>query len=285
MSQVIYDMKADDYHNLPHLSKSGLDLINKSPRHYWVEKFSNDAELKKEATKALRVGAALHTYILEPERFDLDVAIAPDCDKRTKEGKQLYANFVQLSSGKIVISESEFMNIEYMNQAVNQSPVCAKLLELKQYSEVTCLYELEGVPFKSRFDGLLQNDFIVDLKTSRNAEANKFDISLFDYRYHVQAALYIDAFEICFDRPCKGFVIIPVENTKPFVAGQPILITKESYTYEIGKDAYLRDIATFKLCKEKNEWRGYDDDTTVRTDISIPVWVQKKYENNLINKE
>lgn len=70
-----------EYHGGLGISKSGLDIIARSPMHY---QFSRQAANDSEPTAAMRIGTAAHDLILEPEEFwnryaiPLDPADFPD---------------------------------------------------------------------------------------------------------------------------------------------------------------------------------------------------------------
>ena len=87
------------------LSKSRLDLINKAPILYkrkYIDGINEQVE-----TSALVLGKALHCRVFEPAEFGKRYAIAPSVDKRTKEGKELYADFVQQSEGLTVLTREQ----------------------------------------------------------------------------------------------------------------------------------------------------------------------------------
>lgn len=67
MEQGIYDnIPNADYHSGPGISKSGLDLIAKSPAHYF---HAINAANDNEPTDAQAFGTAFHALLLEPEEF------------------------------------------------------------------------------------------------------------------------------------------------------------------------------------------------------------------------
>ncbi len=89
----------EEYHAGPGVSKSDLDLIARSPAHYRAQKAA-----PREATPAMIIGSAFHTATLEPEKFDLEFAVAPEgIDRRTKAGKEEWAAFEAASAGKTVL--------------------------------------------------------------------------------------------------------------------------------------------------------------------------------------
>ncbi len=63
---IYFDISNDDYHKGSGISKSGLDLIAKSPAHY---KAVIDGITVREPTKAQAIGTAFHELLLEPELF------------------------------------------------------------------------------------------------------------------------------------------------------------------------------------------------------------------------
>lgn len=73
MEQGIYDSISNaDYHGGPGISKSGLDLIAKSPAHYF---HAINAANDNEPTDAQAFGTAFHALLLEPEEFQKTYAV------------------------------------------------------------------------------------------------------------------------------------------------------------------------------------------------------------------
>lgn len=70
---VYPDISNADYHGGPGISKSGLDLIRRSPMHY---RAVVDAEHDRDPTQAQAVGTAFHALLLEPEVFTRDYCLA-----------------------------------------------------------------------------------------------------------------------------------------------------------------------------------------------------------------
>ena len=91
-----------EYQALAALNYSGAKELLKSPAHYqtWL------AAPQKESA-ALRVGSAVHAAVLEPGHYAADFAVAPDVDRRTKEGKEKWAEFQTLHAGKTILTTDE----------------------------------------------------------------------------------------------------------------------------------------------------------------------------------
>lgn len=66
MNPGIYDdLPAADYHRGPGISKSGLDLIHRSPLHYAAAR----AAANDNPTPSQVLGTAFHALLLEPDLF------------------------------------------------------------------------------------------------------------------------------------------------------------------------------------------------------------------------
>ena len=78
-----------EYEAIPALSYSGMKELARSPAHYkaWLTD-------KREETKALRIGKAVHCAFLQPDLWAKTYKAIPACDRRTKEGKALYEAFM-----------------------------------------------------------------------------------------------------------------------------------------------------------------------------------------------
>jgi hypothetical protein len=94
--RVIYD-------GIQALNQSGAKELLKSPAHY--QAYLNRT---REESKALRVGTAVHKLALEGlDAYNATHAIAPEVDKRTKEGKAAWAEFATANEGKAILTADE----------------------------------------------------------------------------------------------------------------------------------------------------------------------------------
>lgn len=91
-----------DYHGGPGISKSGLDLIHRSPMHYHaVVTAAND---NHESTVAQALGTAAHALILEPAEFVKDYCLGlrqSDVPHAIDDREQLVAMVQKLNEGRL----------------------------------------------------------------------------------------------------------------------------------------------------------------------------------------
>ena len=256
---IDYTMPNADYHAHPAISKSGLDRINQSPAHYraWL------TELRKE-TPALALGSAAHSYILERDSFEERYAVAPSIDRRTKNGKEVWAKFEAQANGKTMIKQDDLYQIERMAASVWAHESARELLS-EGRAEVSVFANLWGVDTKCRPDWLREDGLVMDLKTTDDASAAAFPSSVAKWRYHVQAALYQDILATVGIK-VSAFVFCAVEKNPPHAVGVYLL---DDDAIEAGREAYQRNLDTYKTCIETGSWPAYSP--AIET-LTLPRW-------------
>jgi exodeoxyribonuclease VIII len=274
-SRIIHDMPIDEYHDHPAISRSGLDSVSQSPRHYW-QKYLNPNREKEDESKALAFGKAFHALVLEPHNFDAQAVIEPeDINKRTKAGKESYENFLSLAQNRSIITKDDHNTMKEMASAVLDHPGARILLEGKGQCEPSLFWidEEIGVECRARFDWLREDGLIVDLKTSISAKPSEFERHAFNFRYHVQAAFYLEAYRRVFKKEPEGFAFIVPEKKAPFCVST---FYASPEFIEAGTLQYRKDLRTYAKCKKANNWHGYDD---TLLPLSLPSWALHKLNN------
>lgn len=166
-------------------------------------------------SEALLVGSAFHCYILEPEEFDKRYVYAPKIDKRTKAGKELYAEFLETIKGRKPVPAHYEFAFESMQERLSKHKNANLLLKGAQEREVMHFWEdLEtGLKCKGKVDAQ-GSDYIVDLKTtSKKSDPVSFAKFINDYNLTHQAAFYTNGTQK------KDFYFIMIELKAPFGIG------------------------------------------------------------------
>ena len=102
-------MKEKEYRQHPAINRSALFKITENP-----EKFKYYMDNPEEPTPALLFGQLFHTMALQPEKLSEEFAVAPLVDRRTKEGKLAYNQFLIDNEGKVIIDENTFKTAKEM---------------------------------------------------------------------------------------------------------------------------------------------------------------------------
>lgn len=238
--------------NVDAIRRSDLWKISKSPMHfrYWMDH-------EKERTKALIFGAAAHKYILEPEFFENEYAVAPNIDRRTKDGKEAYAAFIDEAAGRDVISQDEFAAIKDMRDALMLNHVIEGLLTGYHEKAFTWQDDITGEMCTCRVDCLsdfCDEKYIVDYKTTESCEDGVFERSVRKYGYKFQAGMYHEGvFQNLFED--RKFAFIAQEKEPPY-ASRVYFCTDEFVRQ--GYDQFRELIGIYHECKVNDRWPGYE---------------------------
>jgi hypothetical protein len=270
------DIHILDYHNGEGVSKSQLDLIAKSPAHYYHNQLHKHDRKESEAFK---IGRLAHLAVLEPELFNDTVVVAPECDRRTKEGKAIWAAFTDdlANAGKDVLKQQEYTQVRAIQASVARHPAANLLLSGKGPTRELSVYWNEHVEPSVKYP-MLDKDvlcrcrpdllippksvgngggIVVDLKTTRDASPNGFKKSVRMFRYDVQAAWYLDGVNQGF---AKGepmfstFLFIAVEKEPPY--GVAVYQLDEADIIS-GREKARSDLATYAHATSTGVYDAY----------------------------
>ena len=266
----VANMPAEEYHShAGSVSNSQLKLVSRSPAH-----FKYPPERTETRNKVL--GSALHMACLEPDLFYKTYVLLRNAKDRTtaeyKEAKKEHGE-------EFVLTSSECARVEGIMNSLYKNPAIRSLLELPGYNELSGFSTdpETGVTCRHRFDKLTDSGIAIDLKTTIDARPDAFSRSIFTYGYNIQNAFYADQFNWITGDYLQDFIFIAVESESPFAAK---LYRIDEDSFLIGREAYRKALDSYAYCLEMDEWPAYEDQEI--EEISVPSWVIKKHENELI---
>lgn len=246
----IHDRK--EYRAFPALNQSAAKHLLTSPAHY--QAYINTPQ---EDTKALRFGTFVHSAILEPHTLNDLYATAPDCDKRTKEGKAMWSEFATANAGKTILDAEE--------SAMGHLVASSARFTLKRLgvefdaTEVMYHVDYNGVPLKAAIDGVA-GDYLWDIKTTDDASAAGMLKAIRNYRYNLQAYWYRLVYELATGKRPLGFRFLFVEKEPPFACAI-CEVGPELMSWAIAD--FEKALTTYKACVESGVWPAYPDDIQV----------------------
>ncbi len=260
------------YHAHPAISKSHLDKIARSPLHYWA-RYVDPKRVIPEPTPSMRLGNAVHTHVLELDKWDSEWAVAPaGIDRRTKAGKETWAQFQAIAAGKQALTAEEGEAVHHMGRAVWGHPAAAMLLGMDGEAETTHMWSDSetGLQCKCRPDWLsADGKVVVDLKTTRDASPRGFRHSVMQYRYGVQAAWYSHGIEQSTGIRPEAFIFVAVESEAPYGVG---VYAADAELIGHGWQQARRDLQRLAECRETDRWPSYSD--SIET-LTLPDWAKK----------
>lgn len=262
------------YASWPAVNKSRLDwLYDWAPLHC---KYRMDHP--EEDTPALIVGRALHSLVLTPDDYESEFAIAPECDKRTKDGKAMWAAFCQQAGERSVLTTDQDELVKNMARAISFCTAAHRFIASEGRNELSIIWndQLTGLLCKARLDMERKKDWncIGDLKTTISGNIDDFTRSLTTYGYYRQAAFYLAGAKAV-GLELDAFAIVAVEKTAPYGVAT---FQVDKAAIEIGQAQNQRLMATYAACERFNSWPGYTDEFKL---ISISPWEMRKAWNEM----
>jgi exodeoxyribonuclease VIII len=246
----IHDRK--EYRAFPALNQSAAKHMLTSPAHY--QAYINTPQ---EETKALRFGTFVHSAILEPHTLDDLYATAPDCDKRTKEGKAMWSEFATANAGKTILDAEESATGHLVASFARHT---LKRLGVEfDATEVMYHVDYNGVPLKAAIDGVA-GDYLWDIKTTDDASAAGMLKAIRNYRYNLQAYWYRLVYELATGKRPLGFRFLFIEKEPPF-ACSICEVGPELMSWAIAD--FEKAVTLYKECTASGVWPSYPEEIQV----------------------
>jgi hypothetical protein len=283
--ETIHNLSATDYRAREEISNSDLSQFARSPLHYLYSR-----ENPTPSTPAQQLGTAVHTLVLEEEDFPVIYREIPEgINLRTKAGKEERDSLLkEVGSPEYLLKPETAKVVRDIAEAVWAHPAARQLLE-GAVTEVSRFWEEPfGLKCKCRVDALPiggWSDFVVDLKTTVNAEPKDFVRSLHRWGYHRQAAFYLKSFPLTsvhIDLDSEfadalhyidgrtSFAFIAVESSPPHAVS---VMELDSKSLAQGLAEVNQLIDDFTTCQVEDIYPGYSDEIET---ISLPPYALKK---------
>ena len=261
-----------EYHAHEALGSSTLKKIaSKSLLHALSVEFKQ--------TDAMALGSAVHAAVLEPETYEQEFLELPKIDRRTKAGKEAYANFLELSEGKTIVSADQAEKVPQIVKALTEHDIAKAMLsggeaEYSYFSKD----EVTGIELKCRPDYFNMNS-LIDLKTCVDASNEGFLRACINFGYHIQAAFYLDVFNASQGTSLNEFYFIAVETTAPFAVN---IFKMGEVELTMGRELYRKALNEYAKFQESGPASisefGY---TKKINEINFPIWALTQAEEKL----
>lgn len=271
MTSIIHGMSNAEYHSLPSVSSSQLKTILRSPAHYHAAYLSGAP--RKEPTANMVLGSLTHTLLLEPEQFGSEYIIAPDCDRRTKEGKAVYAAFQEAAEGKTVIDADQLAAAQAMASALCGHVIHEAMTGGHAEASIFWIDARTGLECRIRPDYHIApcdawpTGLIIDVKSTDDARPDAFARTCVNFGYDLSAAMYCDGFQQHYgaDEP-PLFLLLVVERDTPYAVAcyecSPEMLDK-------GAGKYRQALEWLENCQRTDNWPGYNDGIQL---LNLPKW-------------
>ena len=242
-----------EYRAMEGVSRSELNtILQKSPMHFLYEHTH-----PKEDTPALAFGRAVHKMILEPETFFDEFIEGITVDRRTKEGKQKWEDFVASVGDKEVVSPADMEILKDMKAVIDNDPLAKAFLTGKHEQSFFWTDSATGEKCKVRPDCISEingKTYLVDYKTTDSCANGSFERSVRKYNYKFQAGMYREGyFQNTFQD--VGFAFVAQEKSAPYAVR--VFICTDEFIDE-GYNLFREAIGIYHDCKVNNHYYGYE---------------------------
>jgi exodeoxyribonuclease VIII len=275
------DLSNERYHGSAGTSSSQLKtLLEKTPAH-----LAYGLTHRTEPSPNMALGTAVHSLVLEPDKFDDDIVVQPSDLKKPTSAQMNAAKpsdktlaqindwekFQDACVGRTVITGEQYEKAVLMAERVREIPVLATLLEnLVVESSIYGWYRStdhdDGTEYKQmlkvRPDGIPRGyPILIDLKTCTEGSYSGFHRAMQNFYYHVSAAMYLQMCNDCQELKDEmgvfaftKFVFICVENTAPYEVSSYELSPEY---LDIGKALFRQSVYRLHRAKQDN-YPGYE---------------------------
>jgi len=267
-----------EYHAQPQLSSHQLKEFLRSPAHYRALK-----EKQRKASKAMQMGTCIHMALLEPEKFKASLVWEEACERRSKAGRELYNDWMNSLEphhivvgtrttrpdiDNIVISAADLDNLNGMQAAYYRHGWVSFLHNhyASHKNECSVFQTFEDVQIRGRFDKIVDDSIVVDLKKTQDARPNVFRRDFHKYGYGIQMAFYRLLFRQEYGRNPDQVVIVAIEEQYPHavMAYEIAHVDLDEYEQKV-----INGIREFAVCCESNEWPSYNDHSCSILDLNF----------------
>ena len=239
---VYEDMPFEEYNKIDAIRSHDLTSIIKDP-YTWKYETKPDSE-----ASFFVEGRLQHCLFLEPHVFADEFVVAPNIDRRTKVGKEEYAEFIENVGNRTVVNQA----------MVDECQARVEVLDALRpkegdRTELTIVFDYYGHKCKSRLD-MVSNNTIIDLKTCRSASPRSFIQSVRSYGYYQQGAFYLTAGQ-CAGLDVDKFQFLAIQKAQPY----PYVVyelTPESIAYGSAQNQQAIDLMMH--CKEHDIYTPYN---------------------------
>jgi hypothetical protein len=255
-NKLIFNLPASEYNALKGIRSTALKRMLKTPLDYKMGSDETDS-------KALTFGTAVHTFILEPEKFD-SIYTSYFGDGRSAEAKA----FKAANADKTILGKADVEVLARIRKAIKQNENFKSILASGK-AEVTgiCKDFETGLDLKARAD-IYTPETIWDVKTDANGMSDKEIFrTILRYNYHFSAAHYMRVFSQASPIPPKNFGWIFIDKVSPACHIRILMCPPD--LLKLGENLVAQALGELASCEYHDDWRGYSQEIE---ELEMPDW-------------
>lgn len=232
-----YKLTDEEYFSDPALDFTFLSKFARSGAHAFVGN----------VTPSMIFGSAFHWAILEPKRY-------------AKHVKTKKSGYPEIDGENILLKPDDREAIKEMKFKFWSKKTARKVMKNAYAKELCGFFQLwTGDMAKVKVDIITDFDgpLVVDLKKTIDASAEGFYWSVKRYKYHWQAAFYLEAVSKITGIEHDRFAFIACEDKSPYECAFHMI--EDNWIEQAWKEMQPL-IDKYSLCKQQDRWEGYPDE-------------------------
>jgi PDDEXK-like domain of unknown function (DUF3799)/SAP domain len=190
---------------------------------------------------------------------------------------------LEAAGGKRIIDADDWERLMGMQKMLLAHPSIGGLFT-KGEAEISVYWtdEETGVLCKIRPDWILpievgpkqHKHMLIDLKSAIDASREGFEKAVYNFGYHISAAMYLEGWEKATGEDLSGyFLFVGQEHQRPYALA-PYPIDDEALA--IGRDRFHEALRTYAACLETGEYPGYPAHFQP---VGLPSWAIRREQN------
>lgn len=270
MTELIESLAFADYQARPGVHKSMLDEFARSPQcgyEYMILKHDTP-------THAQIIGSAVDCMLCEPDQFVTrfwarpETYESPEGEKPWNGNSKICRQWLAAHQSKPILTNADALTVRAMVAAIANDKKAMRLIE--GCSVQTSLFwsdDRTGLQLKGRPD-FVRHGYAIDLKSCRDASERGLSHAVAEYRYYVQAAMYMDGLSAN-GRVCDKFYFLGVE---PGVFPKTNIRQLDPKAIDLGRMVYNEQLLKVRDCMESKRWPGFSGDGDEVLSIDLPAY-------------
>jgi len=267
----------------PGVSRSGLALVLQCPQEYEEKYLEPQEEKTEEKRKALIIGSASHTIVLEPGRFHEQylsdwnlmqqvVEEKPDVKspRATKRFKELRAQAMEDRPGLTILKHTDYNDVYRLRDIIERNALAKAMLTGGKAEHTLYWTDPEtGMLCKDRID-LIRDDLTrpkaVEFKTIANI--HKFRAHIGEHHYDMQAVIHFEAINQVLGIQAPTVFVVRQKESRVIRFGQ----LSETFA-NIGYRKWRKALSRYAECMKTQTWPGFPQEVE---DIDPETWYEKR---------
>lgn len=236
---------------------SALKHLDVSPLFYRYQ-----LEHPREDSDTFRFGRAVHSSVLDPDRFGDEFAV---WDGGMRRGRA-WEEFEAANAERTILRADDYERALAVRDAVLANPDAVALLDGESEVTLTWTDAATGLPCKGRVDHIAHSGAVVDVKTAgQGIDERRIQRTVYDLAYYGQIAFYLRG-AAANDYPWAQPQLIFVESQPP----HDVAVVPVNSRWLVLGDRLVSDLLRrLAECRNRDRWPGRYQ---APVDVDCPPW-------------